>query len=1002
MTALERTAYPRFKPHLTNQELELFYTPTEAETAFVHQTAGRKRLRLTLLILLKAFQKLGYLPFLEEIPNQVKKHLAQKTGGLSWRKDPSLTLPTYYRYRQAIHHYLKIRPYPQGGPELVTQVVQQAALTMSDPADLINVAIEELVRQQFELPAYSTLDKWVNQLRHQVHQQLYRQAVASLTPSQKEQLEALLNTEPHTTRSAFHRLKTLPATPSLKTIRLWENHLAWMEQILNPSPFLSNLTPTKIEQFAAEAYQLEAGDISRIETDERRYTLLLCLLYQLQVRTRDQLTMMYLKRVRALHRKGVERLRQLQEKHRSLTEMIVDGFATIVQQAKTVAQLAEEERDKQLGQQVRQLLQEKGGAERLRQECESLQAYHHHNYLPLLRSIYPAYRPLFFRLTKRLQIRSANQNQLLLQALAFIVQHQEDKSEYISPSISLAFVGHRWLTLVQQKIQGKTLIQRHFFEICVFSYLADGLENGDLYVVGSEIYADYRTQLLSWEESQKLLPAYCQAVSLPQTAIEFVESLQQQFGHLAQWVDSAQMENTDLSFDKSGKPHLKRLPRRVVSEKAEELKRLMKSRLPEHHLLDILHHVHHWTPYSRHFGPPSGADPKLQELVPRYLMTIFGYGCNLGPVQMARHTRGGLSARVLGRINAQHLTAEKLDEAIRDIIAEYVRFPLPFFWGTGRAAVSDGTHYELYENNLLGEQHIRYGAYGGIAYHHISDTYIALFSHFIACGVWEAVYILDGLLQNKSVLQPDTVHADTQGQSEVVFGLAYLLGIKLMPRMRNWNKVTMYRPDKELAYQHIEAWFTRSIKWQLIYDHWQDLMQVVLAIHVGRILPSWLLQKLRTDNPKNTLYLAFRELGRVSRTMFLLTFASDPNLREQVYGISPKVEAYHNFSRWIFFGGDGLIPSRDPVEYEKRIKYKDLIANAVMLHNVVDMTHVLTQLVDEGYEVTADMVATFSPYLTEHIRRFGEYVLDTNSTPLPLQPDMPFLTSKKAKNEPIE
>jgi len=133
---------------------------------------------------------------------------------------------------------------------------------------------------------------------------------------------------------------------------------------------------------------------------------------------------------------------------------------------------------------------------------------------------------------------------------------------------------------VQQKIQGKTLIQRHFFEICVFSHLADGLENGDLYVVGSEIYADYRTQLLSWEESQKLLPAYCQVVSLPQTAVEFVENLQQQFCHLAQQVDSTQIENTDLSFDKSGKPHLKRLPRRVMPEKAEELKRLMKSRLP--------------------------------------------------------------------------------------------------------------------------------------------------------------------------------------------------------------------------------------------------------------------------------------------------------------------------------------------------------------------------------------------------------------------------------------
>jgi len=29
-------------------------------------------------------------------------------------------------------------------------------------------------------------------------------------------------------------------------------------------------------------------------------------------------------------------------------------------------------------------------------------------------------------------------------------------------------------------------------------------------------------------------------------------------------------------------------------------------------------------------------------------------------------------------------------------------------------------------------------------------TYVALFSHFIPCGVWEAVYILDGLLKNRS------------------------------------------------------------------------------------------------------------------------------------------------------------------------------------------------------------------------------------------------------------
>jgi TnpA family transposase len=56
----------------------------------------------------------------------------------------------------------------------------------------------------------------------------------------------------------------------------------------------------------------------------------------------------------------------------------------------------------------------------------------------------------------------------------------------------------------------------------------------------------------------------------------------------------------------------------------------------------------------------------------------------------------------------------------------------------------------------------------------------------------EAIYIFDGLLENRSEIRPDTLHADTQGQSETVFGLAYLLAIQLMPRIRNWKHLTLY------------------------------------------------------------------------------------------------------------------------------------------------------------------------------------------------------------------
>jgi len=63
-----------------------------------------------------------------------------------------------------------------------------------------------------------------------------------------------------------------------------------------------------------------------------------------------------------------------------------------------------------------------------------------------------------------------------------------------------------------------------------------------------------------------------------------------------------------------------------------------------------------------------------------------------------------------------------------------------------------------------------------------------------------------------------------------------------------------------------------------------------------------------------------------------------------------------------------------------------------MLQNVVDMTDVLYEMVREGHEITAEVAATFSPYLTGHIKRFGEYVIDLATIPPPLQPDKPFLT----------
>ncbi|HVI35619.1 MAG TPA: Tn3 family transposase, partial [Gaiellales bacterium] len=123
---------------------------------------------------------------------------------------------------------------------------------------------------------------------------------------------------------------------------------------------------------------------------------------------------------------------------------------------------------------------------------------------------------------------------------------------------------------------------------------------------------------------------------------------------------------------------------------------------------DILKHAEHWSGFTRHFGPPSGSDPKLARAKQRYLLTVFGYGCNLGPYQTARHAPEVASAQALRRTNAQHVTGAKLEAGMADLIGQYARFSLPRYWGGGRAAIADGTHVKLRENNLLGSRHVRY------------------------------------------------------------------------------------------------------------------------------------------------------------------------------------------------------------------------------------------------------------------------------------------------------
>ena len=57
-------------------------------------------------------------------------------------------------------------------------------------------------------------------------------------------------------------------------------------------------------------------------------------------------------------------------------------------------------------------------------------------------------------------------------------------------------------------------------------------------------------------------------------------------------------------------------------------------------------------------------------------------------------------------------------------------------------------------------------------------------------------------------------------------------------------------------------------------------------------------------------------------------------------------------------------PENEADEQQKCIRYNDLLASAVILQNVIDMTKIIGDLRREGWTITDEDLTFLSPYLT--------------------------------------
>ena len=64
----------------------------------------------------------------------------------------------------------------------------------------------------------------------------------------------------------------------------------------------------------------------------------------------------------------------------------------------------------------------------------------------------------------------------------------------------------------------------------------------------------------------------------------------------------------------------------------------------------------------------------------------------------------------------------------------------------------------------------------------------------------DSIFVLEGLLEQETSLDPKEIMTDTAGASDIIFGLFWILGYQFSPRLADAGEAVFWRFDKNENY----------------------------------------------------------------------------------------------------------------------------------------------------------------------------------------------------------
>lgn len=884
---------------------------------------------------------------------------------------PSMTIQvpsrkaTYTAHRANIADYLGFQTFDSAAQHELQVWLELKANQGKLPNELFQQAENYLLARRVLLPGTSVLERLIIHVCSRVHIQIFASIDQQLPPDLRSAIDHLLTVEQGEQRSYFSQLKAYPPAATITSLKAY---LARYQAVLETG--IDDFHPTVLEPAFSDylfkmALRYSARDLKRFN-EQKRYAMMICFLIETRKVLLDHLVLMHDQYIIDIARQSKN---SYEKKHREFRKRQKKAIDFVLD---TTDVLLDWPEDKPMSNND---LWHRVDRQKLIESRKDLRAFKQlveRGYGDFLLARYPSLRKYFAQFI-HLPFAASQGNENLIEAIETVRKLDGGELKKLDKDAPTTFVPKE---LIRALFDKEGNLNRNAWETGLALAIKDALRSGDLYLPQSKQHVSFWDLTLSDTRWQDIRDESYTQLNQPLPS-EAKAVLTQQF-HQATTLAKERFDGDKFASIEDGRLKLKRDDKAALPDSVTKVQKVIDASLPLIRIEQLLMEVDKLTQFSHHFTPIPDHQSRPPHFYRTLMAAIISQATNLGIVSMSASVKG-ITVDMLRHVLDSFVREETLTAASGEIVNQHNQLPLSAVHGSGTISSSDAQRFRIRASSLLASYYPRYYGYYEKAigiYTHVSDQYSVFSTKIISCSPREALYVLDGLLENNTILQIRKHTTDTLGYTEIIFALCHLLGFYFMPRIRDLKDQQLYRIDRNTDYGVFTPLLNKTADLDIVIEQWEAMIRVALSLKKRTAPAHVIVQRLTNSFPSDRLSKAFTHLGRIIKTQYILRYLTDERLRRTVQRQLNKGEYRHKLPRRIFFADQGEFTTGDYEEIMNKASCLSLVSNAILYWNTTKISSVIENLRQQGEDIDSQILPHISLLPFKHVIPNGAYFIE--------------------------